>query len=259
MAFDFPASPAVGQLYPASVAAGMPQYKWDGQTWVATGSVSNYVKTTGDTMTGPLVLNADPAAPLGAATKQYADSKVNKAGDTMTGPLVLNADPAAPLGAATKKYVDGKPSSDPSKLPLAGGTMTGAIQTANSGGAIGGPNPSTAMVVHGLGGTAAYVTFLCDGSFGGHFGLYPDGNFYIGGFSYGAANYKMLTTRDGSMVTNVRLVFVGDVGIPAEGMSEPYGGAVLTGFGFQSGAGYIMRLRYLQILLGGAWGIVGYA
>jgi len=33
-------------------------------------------------------------------------TKVAKAGDTMTGPLVLNADPSATLGAATKGYVD---------------------------------------------------------------------------------------------------------------------------------------------------------
>ena len=33
-------------------------------------------------------------------------TKVAKAGDTMTGPLVLNADPSAALGAATKGYVD---------------------------------------------------------------------------------------------------------------------------------------------------------
>ena len=31
---------------------------------------------------------------------------VNKAGDTMAGPLILQADPSAPLGAATKQYVD---------------------------------------------------------------------------------------------------------------------------------------------------------
>jgi hypothetical protein len=31
---------------------------------------------------------------------------VNKAGDTMTGPLILNADPASALSAATKQYVD---------------------------------------------------------------------------------------------------------------------------------------------------------
>ncbi|MGB6973964.1 MAG: glycosyl hydrolase family 28-related protein [Terracidiphilus sp.] len=31
---------------------------------------------------------------------------LNKAGDTMTGPLILNADPSVSLGAATKQYVD---------------------------------------------------------------------------------------------------------------------------------------------------------
>ena len=35
-----------------------------------------------------------------------ADSKVNKAGDTMTGALVLPADPVNPLEATTKQYVD---------------------------------------------------------------------------------------------------------------------------------------------------------
>jgi len=40
---------------------------------------------------------------------QLEDNKVAKAGDTMTGPLVLAADPAAPLQAATKQYVDSRP------------------------------------------------------------------------------------------------------------------------------------------------------
>lgn len=35
-------------------------------------------------------------------------TKVNKAGDTMTGLLVLSADPGAALGAATKQYVDAR-------------------------------------------------------------------------------------------------------------------------------------------------------
>jgi hypothetical protein len=60
----------------------------------------------GGTMTGALVLNADPAVALGAATKQYADTKVAKSGDTMTGLLTLSANPTAALGAATKQYVD---------------------------------------------------------------------------------------------------------------------------------------------------------
>lgn len=37
-----------------------------------------------------------------------AQSKVAKAGDTMTGPLILNADPSSGLGAATKQYVDAR-------------------------------------------------------------------------------------------------------------------------------------------------------
>jgi hypothetical protein len=82
------------------------------------------VPLAGGTMTGALVLNADPAAALGAATKQYVDTglgaKVAKGGDTMTGLLTLSANPTAALGAATKQYVD-------QRLPrsyLAGLTMS---------------------------------------------------------------------------------------------------------------------------------------
>lgn len=39
-----------------------------------------------------------------------ASAFVDTAGDTMTGPLILSADPSAPLGSATKQYVDGKTS-----------------------------------------------------------------------------------------------------------------------------------------------------
>lgn len=70
--------------------------------------LSNKVLKAGDTMTGLLVLSGDPAAALGAATKQYVDTRVLKAGDTMTGLLVLSGDPVAALGAATKQYVDNK-------------------------------------------------------------------------------------------------------------------------------------------------------
>lgn len=54
-----------------------------------------YLEKSGGTMTGALILNADPSVALGAATKQYVDAgdalKVNKAGDTMTGALVVNS------------------------------------------------------------------------------------------------------------------------------------------------------------------------
>lgn len=53
-----------------------------------------------------------PAGDLAATDVQTAlneldTEKVSKAGSTMTGLLVLSADPSAPLGAATKQYVDG--------------------------------------------------------------------------------------------------------------------------------------------------------
>jgi hypothetical protein len=44
------------------------------------------------------------------------------AGGTLTGPLILAADPTAALGAATKEYVDTK-----AFLPLSGGTLTGGL------------------------------------------------------------------------------------------------------------------------------------
>lgn len=64
----------------------------------------------GGTLSGPLLLAADPAAALQAATKSYVDTKnalnLPKSGGTMTGALTLNADPTSALQAATKQYVD---------------------------------------------------------------------------------------------------------------------------------------------------------
>ena len=62
---------------------------------------------------------------------------VKLAGDTMSGPLVLPADPTVPLQASTKQYVDGKfpvsvanggtGSTVEKYLPLVGGTLTGDL------------------------------------------------------------------------------------------------------------------------------------
>lgn len=85
------------------------------------------VSLSGGTMSGPLILNADPTDNLGAVTKQYVDSipsaatKVSKSGDTMTGPLILNANPTLNLEASTKQYVDN------TTVSLSGDTMTGAL------------------------------------------------------------------------------------------------------------------------------------
>ncbi|MEO5642801.1 MAG: hypothetical protein ABIQ40_19870, partial [Bacteroidia bacterium] len=82
-----------------------------------------------------LILNANPVALLGAATKQYVDTatatKLNLAGGTLTGNLILNANPTLQLGATTKQYVDAADTtlqtSINGKLALAGGTMTGNL------------------------------------------------------------------------------------------------------------------------------------
>jgi hypothetical protein len=94
-----------------------------------------YLSLTGGALSGPLVLAANPASGLQAATKQYVDAQVASAtagvssfagrsgivvpvssdyssfylslnGGTLVGPLVLPGDPATPLQAATKAYVD---------------------------------------------------------------------------------------------------------------------------------------------------------
>lgn len=62
---------------------------------------------------------AASAAQIAATAAQTAAaSKVAKSGDTMTGLLVLSADPTAPLGAVTKQYADAiAGGSSPSNAP----------------------------------------------------------------------------------------------------------------------------------------------
>jgi hypothetical protein len=77
VALDFPSSPTVGDKYPVSPIAGVPNYVWDGTAWMTSGTlVGQYVAKAGDTMTGPLVLPADPTVNLQASTKQYVDGKI---------------------------------------------------------------------------------------------------------------------------------------------------------------------------------------
>jgi len=91
--------------------------KWDlvGDT-TSSSAISGKLDKSGGTMTGALILDADPSTALGAATKQYADLMVPLAGGTMTGYLTLSADPNAAMKAATKQYVD---AGDAAKLTAA--------------------------------------------------------------------------------------------------------------------------------------------
>jgi hypothetical protein len=68
--YDFPNAPTNGQ-----VANG---YTWDGEKWVSQYDADvRYLNATGDVLTGPLVLAADPTGNMEAATKQYVDNAIN--------------------------------------------------------------------------------------------------------------------------------------------------------------------------------------
>ncbi len=92
---------------------------------------ANAMVRSGGTLTGPLLLAADPAVALGAATKQYVDGQVATSvpllGGTMTGGLTLSGDPTLPLQAVTKRYVDAQAQS---ALPIGGATLTGPLTLA---------------------------------------------------------------------------------------------------------------------------------
>lgn len=100
-----PTNPTPGTLwYDTSVGV---LKVWDGVAWGAmttTGSAS-----TGNLNMGNYSITnvANPTNPTDALNLQTGNSLyVNAAGDTMTGSLILNADPTVALGAATKQYVD---------------------------------------------------------------------------------------------------------------------------------------------------------
>jgi hypothetical protein len=70
MAINFPDSPTVGSTF----TSGGVVWQWDGSKWIsASTSGSGFLPLNGGTMQGPLILNADPATALGAATKEYVD------------------------------------------------------------------------------------------------------------------------------------------------------------------------------------------
>jgi hypothetical protein len=75
--------------------------------WQANSLNTSALPIAGGTLTGSLILHADPLIPLEAATKNYVDvSALPIAGGSLTGPLHLAADPTTTNGATTKGYVD---------------------------------------------------------------------------------------------------------------------------------------------------------
>lgn len=108
-----------------------------------------------------------------------------------------------PNGALTFAMVSGLQAALDAKLPLAGGTMSGALTTANAGqslivrqGSSGAMANATGnlggLSVRGAGaGNAAYMQFLTD-SFGAYFGIDTDNQLKIGGYSMGAVARRIV-------------------------------------------------------------------
>lgn len=108
-------------------------------TATSAGSTATTANTTasaalpraGGTMTGALVLAADPTAALHPATKQYADTMLPKVGGTMTGAVVLSGAPTSGLHPATKTYTDTADAANAAAAATALSTATAAGTTAS--------------------------------------------------------------------------------------------------------------------------------
>ncbi len=77
-----PINPTSGQLWYNPTSTSISVY--NGSNWLTLASNQytsvNFVHKTGDTLTGPLILNADPLVNLEAATKHYVDVAVSTVG-----------------------------------------------------------------------------------------------------------------------------------------------------------------------------------
>lgn len=165
-------------------------------------------------------------ASIAAIPAPDLSSKVSKSGDTMSGALTVQSDISAYrgwdpttgyvfLGNSGARYVgwdsanyqmpggslytaNGRlwGTNDGTPLFLHGGTMTGQITTAASQNIAYGGNAGSLEVRSTGTGDAAISFHRPGGGFACNFGLGSDHNFYMGGWSYGAATHRFWTTRD---------------------------------------------------------------
>ena len=115
----------VGDLFFNSTTGVLKVY--DGTGWTAGVTAgSGFLALTGGTLTGTLTLDADPTTNLGAATKQYVDTEISGLVDSAPATLDTLNELAAALGDDAN-FSTTVTNSIATKLPLAGGTMTGTI------------------------------------------------------------------------------------------------------------------------------------
>jgi hypothetical protein len=157
-----PNTPTVGTLWWDSVGGQL--YIWynDGNTsqWVISTNggafTSGYLPLNGGTLTGPLLLAANPSVALGAATKQYVDAAVPLA--SSTNPLM---DGAVAIGTGiTWARADHRHPSDTSRLAITGGTITGNLGINGSFSLNGG----LLIIAPGAAGGANPIIWLTDGT-----------------------------------------------------------------------------------------------
>jgi hypothetical protein len=179
----------------------------------------------------------------------------------LNGIASIARDPTSPMEAATKQYVDAKGATG-AYLPLAGGQMSGLLYPNYSPGSLTQAGGSGALEIQSGGGNDACMTFHRPGAFACHFGLASDHNFWYGGWSFGNVAWRLWSTRDfGAFpIYNMRMAYCADYNYPWNlGLTEPYGGTVITGGSGSDGVGnWTRRHRYWQVLTTGWW-TVGYA
>ena len=110
----------------ATTLAGLTSVSSTGFTGALTGAASSNVLKAGDTMTGLLVLSADPSAALGAATKQYVDKVA--AGVNVHGACETSTTSVSNLG--TNTYTAGVAGTSPDAGAGVGAYLQGTPATA---------------------------------------------------------------------------------------------------------------------------------
>jgi hypothetical protein len=166
-------------------------------------------------------------------------------GTRSTGLLTVKGNPTTALGISTMQYADTTAvNAASSKLPLAGGTITGNLQVNNQ------------LIVGGeLLAKQNYIRFGATSASQGYLQWMGGSTYYLGGSGniWHTGNFNPAAT---GTVSDGRFIVAGTYNHAGESTTEPYSGGVCTG---AAGLGVIivLRYRYLQLYTTN-WFTVGY-